>query len=76
MISYKTVFAAVASAGLLAAQPVAAAVGDRAGTPAADSQELAGHSGAWPFLIALLVAGVVVVISATGDDDPDIPASP
>lgn len=76
MTSYKTAFAALASAGLVVAQPAAAAVSDRSGTPTSESQELAGHSGALPFLIALVIAAVVVIVDASGDDDPEIPTSP
>lgn len=77
MTSRKTVLAALASAGLLAAQPAAAAVGDRTGSTVADSEDLAGAglpSAALPFLIALLVAAVVVIIDTSGDDD--FPVSP
>lgn len=76
MTIYKTGFAALASAGLIVAQPAAAAVSDRSGTPTSESRELAGHSGALPFLIALLVAAVVVIVDASNDDDPEIPVSP
>ena len=70
--------AAVAVAGLVAAQPAAAASA-RSASPVGHSEELAGGvpSAAWPAIIAVLAVAAYALISASSDDDDeDAPVSP
>jgi len=70
--------AAVAAAGLVAAQPVSAAPA-RSASPVGESEELAGGvpSAAWPAIIAVLAVAAYALISASSDDDDeDAPVSP
>lgn len=69
----RTALASVAAAGLLVAQPAAAAADVRSGSAVGESESLAGGvpSAAWPAIIAILLVGIVSIISASGDDDDD-----
>lgn len=73
----RTALASFAAAGLLLAQPAAAA-NVRTASAVGDSENLAGvSSAAWPAVIAILLVGVVAVISSSGDDDDfEPPVSP
>lgn len=77
MNAFKTTLATLAAAGLAAAQPASAATA-RVASPVADSEQLAGGvpSAAWPAIIAILAVAIFAVISASGDDDDDVPTSP
>ena len=75
----KTALATLATAGLLIAQPAAAASSNvRSGSAVGESEELAGVPGAaLPALIAILAVVLVAVSSASSDDDDhEVPVSP
>jgi hypothetical protein len=75
----RTALASVAAAGLLIAQPAAAAADVRTGSAVGESESLAGGgvpSAAWPAIIAILLVAAVAIISASGDDDDFEPVSP
>lgn len=73
----RTALASLAATGLLVASPVAAAADVRTGSSLEESEGLAGATAAaWPAIIAILLVGVVSVVSATGDDDDFEPVSP
>lgn len=77
MTAIKKVLAGLAATGLLVAQPAMAATASshRGGSATGDSEELAGVPGAAiPFLIALAIGAIVVVVSASNDNDN--PVSP
>jgi hypothetical protein len=75
MKSMKSALACLAATGLLLSQPALAASAIRGGSPAQDSEELAGVSGAAiPALIGILAVAIVAVVSASSDDDK--PVSP
>jgi hypothetical protein len=78
MKSIRTALASFAAAGLLIAQPAVAAADVRTGSAVDESESLAGGvpSAAWPAIIAILLVGVVAVISSEGDDDDFEPVSP
>jgi hypothetical protein len=78
MKQLKPILASLAAAGLLTAQPAAAATQARSATPVGDSEQLAGGipSAAWPAVIAILAVAIFSVISASNDDDDDEPVSP
>lgn len=76
MKSIRTALASFAAAGLVIAQPALAAADARVGSAVGESEELAGASAAaWPAIIAILLVGVVGLVSASNDDD-DEPTSP
>jgi len=72
----RTALASFAAAGLLAAQPALAAADVRSGSAVGESEGLAGATAAaWPAIIGILLVGIVALISAESDDDPE-PVSP
>ena len=73
----RTALASIAAAGLLIAKPAVAAADVRSGSAVGKGENLAGMTAAaWPAIIAILLVGVVAVISASGDDDDFEPVSP
>jgi hypothetical protein len=72
----KSVLACLAATGILLSQPAVAAGVARSGSPAHDSEEFAGTSGAAiPALVAILAVAIVAVVSASNDDNNQ-PTSP
>ena len=74
----RTALASFAAAGLLIAQPAVAAADARTGSAVGESESLAGGipSAAWPAVIAILLVGIVAIISDSSDDDDFEPVSP
>ncbi|MXP42438.1 hypothetical protein GRI75_12380 [Altererythrobacter soli] len=74
----RTALASLAAAGLVIAQPALAAADVRAGSAVEESEGLAGGiaSAAWPAVIAILLVGIVALVSAESDDDDFEPVSP
>jgi hypothetical protein len=72
----RTAFASFAAAGLLLAQPAAAA-NARTGSAVGDSENLAGvSSAAWPAVIGILLVAIAAIVSSAKDGDEDFPVSP
>lgn len=74
----RTALASLAAAGLAIAQPALAAADVRAGSAVGESESLAGGvpSAAWPALVAILLVGIVAIVSSESDDDDFEPVSP
>lgn len=75
----KKAIAALALMGLVATQSStvaaqSAALAERAGSPASESEDLAGGAGIWAVILAIAVGiGIIILVE---DEEDDLPESP